>query len=226
MKECSKCKEIKEFINFHKHKRSKDGYACRCKECSLVDKKDYYERNKEKIKEVVKEYREKNIDVVEKRVKSYYERNRESLLEYKRIYHIENKEKLKELNSKWREGNRESIRDNSRMYISNKRNTDVLFKLKDRISGLIRSSIVSKGYKKSHRTESILGCTIQEFKEYIENKFTEGMSWENHGEWHLDHKTPVSWAKSEFEIYDLNHYTNFQPLWRIDNLSKGNRWKS
>jgi len=51
------------------------------------------------------------------------------------------------------------------------------------------------------------------------------MSWENHGEWHLDHKTPVSWGKSEFEVYELNHYTNFQPLWSYNNLSKGNRWK-
>ena len=50
------------------------------------------------------------------------------------------------------------------------------------------------------------------------------MSWENYGEWHLDHKTPISWAKTEEEIYELNHYTNFQPLWEFDNLSKGNRW--
>lgn len=52
------------------------------------------------------------------------------------------------------------------------------------------------------------------------------MSWENHGDWHLDHKTPVSWGKSENEIYELNQYTNFQPLWEKDNLSKGNRWES
>lgn len=226
MKECAKCKELKEFIYFHKHKRSKDGYACRCKKCSLEDKKDYYERNKDKVKENVKEYRDKNIDVVKERVKSHYQENRDSLLEYKKNYHIKNKERLKELDSKWREENRERIRNKSREYISNKRETDVFFKLKDRISGLIRSSIVSKGYKKLHRTEEILGCSIQEFKEYIESRFIEGMSWKNHGEWHLDHKTPVSWGKTEREIYDLNHYINFQPLWSRDNLSKGNRWES
>jgi hypothetical protein len=83
----------------------------------------------------------------------------------------------------------------------------------------------SKGYKKLYRTEQILGCTILDFRKFIEDKFTEGMSWENHGEWHLDHKTPVSWGKSEIEVYELNHYTNFQPLWSHDNLSKGNRWE-
>ena len=47
-----------------------------------------------------------------------------------------------------------------------------------------------------------------------------------YGDWHLDHKTPVSWGNNEEEIYKLNHYTNFQPLWEKDNLSKGNRLES
>jgi hypothetical protein len=226
MKKCSKCKEEKEFIDFHKHKRTKDGYTSRCKECSLNDKKEYYENNKEKIKEKVKEYRENNLDEVKNNVKINYEKNRDLLLEYKRNYHIKNKERLKELDSKWRDENKDKIKENKRQYISHKRNTDILFKIKDRLSGLIRNSIISKGYKKLHKTETILGCTIQEFKDYIENRFLEGMTWENHGEWHLDHKTPVSWGKSENEIYELNHYSNFQPLWEKDNLSKGNRWES
>lgn len=50
------------------------------------------------------------------------------------------------------------------------------------------------------------------------------MCWENHGEWHLDHIIPISYAKTEKEILDLNHYTNYQPLWKLDNLTKGNRY--
>ena len=50
------------------------------------------------------------------------------------------------------------------------------------------------------------------------------MTWENHGEWHLDHKTPISWATNEDEVYTLNHYENFQPLWAFDNRSKGNKF--
>jgi hypothetical protein len=52
------------------------------------------------------------------------------------------------------------------------------------------------------------------------------MTWENYGKWHLDHKTPISWAKTEKEVIELNHYTNFQPMWAIENLSKGNRFKT
>lgn len=224
MKICPKCKKEKGFNDFHKHKRTKDGLACRCKECSLNDKKEYYEKNKDKVKEKVKEYRDKNLDKVKENVKNHYNKNRDSLLEYKRKYHIDNEERKKFLNFKWRKENKDKLREYSRDHIADKRKNDVLFKIKDRIAGLIRSSIVSKGYKKLHRTEAILGCTIEEFKHYIESKFIEGMSWDNHGEWHLDHKTPVSWGKNEDEVYRLNHYTNFQPLWKDENLIKGNRW--
>ena len=52
------------------------------------------------------------------------------------------------------------------------------------------------------------------------------MSWDNHGEWHLDHKTPISWNETEEDLIKLNHYSNFQPLWAFDNLSKGNRYSN
>jgi hypothetical protein len=53
--------------------------------------------------------------------------------------------------------------------------------------------------------------------------FTEGMCWENQGEWHLDHIIPISSAQTEEEIFKLNHYSNFQPLWAEDNIKKGNK---
>jgi hypothetical protein len=49
------------------------------------------------------------------------------------------------------------------------------------------------------------------------------MNWQNHGEWHFDHIYPVSLAKNEEELIKLNHYTNFQPLWKKDNLEKRNK---
>jgi hypothetical protein len=71
--------------------------------------------------------------------------------------------------------------------------------------------------------EEIFGCTIDRVKEHIESQFKPGMSWENHGEWHIDHIIPVKWFVSEFgddAFYMVNHYTNLQPLWAKDNLSK------
>jgi hypothetical protein len=52
----------------------------------------------------------------------------------------------------------------------------------------------------------------------------EEMSWENQGEWHLDHIMPISLAKTEEEVIKLNHYTNFQPLWAEDNVRKSNKY--
>jgi hypothetical protein len=49
------------------------------------------------------------------------------------------------------------------------------------------------------------------------------MNWDNRKDWHLDHIYPVSLAKDEQELIKLNHYTNFQPLWAIENMSKGNK---
>ncbi len=61
---------------------------------------------------------------------------------------------------------------------------------------------------------------------FIESLFIDNMSWDNYGEWHLDHKIPVSWAKNEEELYKLNHYSNFQPMWAFDNQSKGDRFSN
>ena len=47
------------------------------------------------------------------------------------------------------------------------------------------------------------------------------MSWDNYGEWHIDHIKPLALANTEKETYELCHYTNLQPLWAIENLQKG-----
>jgi len=62
-------------------------------------------------------------------------------------------------------------------------------------------------------------CTV--CKTYLEKKFVSGMTWENHGDWHIDHVIPLASAINEQEMLKLCHYTNLQPLWAKDNLSKG-----
>ena len=77
--------------------------------------------------------------------------------------------------------------------------------------------------KKPACTEKWQGCTAEELKAYLESLFTEGMTWENYGEWHVDHIRPVSsFAPEEWE--QINHYTNLQPLWAEDNLSKSDSY--
>lgn len=238
MKVCKKCKEEKELSLFSKHKSTKDGLRSFCKGCI----KEYRENNIEKIKEKEKEYRENNK---EKR-KEYGEQYRENNKEYYKQYRENNKNyyKNKEYNKEWRENNKEKInewrennkerlkekkkewRENNKAYYNeynkNRKQIYPLFRLRCNISSRIHQSIKKKGFTKRSQTYKILGCTYEEFKIHLENQFTKGMSWENQGEWHLDHIYPVSLAKDEEELYKLNHYTNFQPLWAEDNLRKGN----
>jgi len=103
-----------------------------------------------------------------------------------------------------------------------KKNNDV-FRFVCSTRALISISMKKQGYKKNSRSSQILGCDWDVFKTYIERKFIDGMSWENYGKWHLDHIYPISKATSYEMALELNHYTNFQPLWAFDNISKNNK---
>ena len=67
-----------------------------------------------------------------------------------------------------------------------------------------------------------LGCNIETFKQHIEQQFTDRMLWENYGEWHIDHKIRLKYSKSSLEdVAQRLHYTNTQPIWASENMSKG-----
>lgn len=150
-----------------------------------------------------------------------------------------NKERKKQSNSDWRAKNPEYFKQRYDVvksseynkkhrqkrldYKRERRKVDPLYKLSESIRSLIGISIKGNGFTKRSKTFSVLGCEYIFFKDYIESKFKPGMSWENHGEWHYDHIIPVSSAKNEEEIIKLNHYTNFQPLWALENIKKSNK---
>ncbi len=152
--------------------------------------------------------------------------------ERSRKYHLENKASISIKSKKYRKKNRDYFNRKSNewnkktgyisAYQKERLKKDPFFKFKHRLRTLIRNSITKKGYTKRSKSFQILGCTHEEFIKYIESKFKEGMSWSNHGKWHLDHIVPISSAKTEQDVISLNHYTNFQPLWAKDNLKKYN----
>jgi len=115
------------------------------------------------------------------------------------------------------------VREKANKYRKHRRKTDPMFKLTCNIRTLIYATIKSRGDVKKSKSYEILGCTYEEFKAHLEKQFTNGMNWLNQGEWHLDHIYPASKAISESHLIELNHYTNFQPLWAADNIRKGNK---
>jgi len=158
----------------------------------------------------------------------YYQDDEVEIRIYSNEEHLEQQNQYKqELKNKQKEAylkdtDRRRIR--KRTYISNQLKTNPLFKLRHNLRNLIRKSLKGNGFSKNTKTYEILGCSFEDFKTHIEHRFHQGMSWENYGEWQYDHITPISWATNEDEIIALNHYTNFQPLWREENQKKSNKY--
>ena len=166
-------------------------------------------------------------------------KNIEDQKEYCKEYYKKHKSKRNENSRKWIENNREqhnklmrkSYRKNRKKAIKRqikynikKYKTDINWNLKLRLRARLSNAL--RGVAKSKNTMELLGVPHMDFlKTWIECKFKEGMTWENRHLWHIDHIIPCSsfdLTKPE-EQAKCFHYTNLQPLWASENLSKGNR---
>lgn len=123
----------------------------------------------------------------------------------------------------WRKENRKKLNEKHLIYEKNRKLTDPQFKLIKTLRSRLASVIKRQNISKSNSTIDLLGCSVSFLKEYLESKFKEGMTWENHGEWHIDHIRPCASFNllDEEEKKKCFHYTNLQPLWAYENLSKG-----
>jgi hypothetical protein len=138
-----------------------------------------------------------------------------------------NKDAVNKINKKWKDSNKEKYLSDRRQKEKRKRESDSFYKFSQNIRILISSSFKrgNKKIKKTTCTENIIGCSIDFFIEYILSKCPEGTELKDFKRfgYHIDHIIPISIAKTEEEIIKLNHYTNLQPLWWKDNLSKSNK---
>lgn len=147
--------------------------------------------------------------------KEWNRKNRETRRKHNKSWRDKNKEHIKEYHNSWRKQNLEYYRE----YVKRRYSEETLYKL----TIISRSNI--KRYIKNKKCSSsdIIGCSPLELKIHLENQFKDGMTWDNHGEWHIDHVVPLSSANTEDELISLNHYTNLQPLWAFENMSKGSK---
>ena len=248
IKICSECKIQKELTEFSFRNDTKK-YKSQCKICINIISKNWYINNKEKHLLKGKEWRLNNLEKSKEyqikyklnnqekiknsylqnkekynlKHKEYYLQNKEKIITHNTNYRLKNIEKYKQNNKEYRLKNIEKLKEYNKIYKKERKLTDPLFKLKYTLGTLIRNCIRNNGYSKKSKTNKILGCTFEEFKQHLERQFIKGMTWENSGEWHLDHIYPVSLAKDEEELIRLNHYTNFQPLWAKENIQKSNK---
>lgn len=161
--------------------------------------------------------------------RKYYLKNREKLLKYREKRRQTNLAEVKEIGKqsclKNKEKHKKKALEYFKQYAKNRRSIDPLYKLTWNIRSLVNSSFRKRFTKKAKKTSEILGCSFEEFKIHLEKQFDENMTWENQGSyWHLDHIKPISLAKNEQEVYELNHYTNLQPMEKLLNLRKFNHY--
>ena len=142
--------------------------------------------------------------------KEEYNLNSEYKKRQARENYLKNAERVKEYQKQYKKNNRDLINNRERKYKSNRRNNDALFLLKENISCLIRNSLKLYNHKKDTKTENILGCSVKEFKEYLNDNLY-GFTYDDKNI-DLDHIVPISSAKSQECAIALNHYSNFQLL--------------
>jgi len=125
--------------------------------------------------------------------------------------------------TEWRKVNRKILNKKHNEYEKNRKLTDVEFKLIKTLRSRLLCAINRQNSSKNNTTIELLGCSVSFLKVYLSEKFKKGMTWENHGEWHIDHIKPCSLFNllNEDEQKKCFHYTNLQPLWASENLSKG-----
>jgi hypothetical protein len=104
--------------------------------------------------------------------------------------------------------------------------SDDSFRIRLRVSGRVQQALARQGSSKCAKSMEYVGCSKEQLINYLELKFTDGMSWDNYGKWHIDHIRPCA----SFDLTDPGrqrecfHYTNLQPLWAKDNLRKSDKW--
>jgi len=190
----------------------------------------YREKNKAMLAQKNKEYKEANKEIIAQKNKEYKEANKERVKEQmvkdSKTYREKNKDIIAQKNKEYYEANKEKIREYYRQYKLNRKKTDLMFFLKEKVRNIIYKAIKHKTAK-NKSSEEILGCSYEEFKIYLESKFENWMTWENYGlyngtlnyGWDIDHIIALDLAKTPEELIELNHYTNLQPL-----CSQNNRY--
>lgn len=254
MKECSRCTVNQEDNQFTKNLAIKNGVQNICKSCKkientknhLISKRRFENVSDSQIKELLnfderfckkcntlKSKHDFSINRSKKdglniyckeciinKSKNYIKNNRQKVKISLRNYKIKNKENVGIYIKKYRELNKEHINK----YAKIRRDTIPNVKVRSAVSSRLNKKLKRFLLKKKISTDELLGCKVDFFVDYIEQKFTEGMSWGNYGinGWCLDHIKPCAafdLTKIEDQIECFN-YKNYQPLWVSDNTIK------
>jgi hypothetical protein len=193
-----------------KDKAYHKAYCQEHKDKITAQKKVWWQENKDKIKTRMKVYRQENKDKIKAHARAFYQENKDKINAQQKTYYQENKDKA---NERWKN-----------LYKNNGN-----FRIGMILRSRERDALNGQGVKKTKSALKLLGCSKEEAWQHLEKQFKPGMTRENHGlkGWHFDHIRPCC----SFDLKKLSeqkkcfHYTNLQPLWAEENLSKNGKYE-
>lgn len=192
--------------------------------------------NPDRAKGRQRNWAEANKDKVREKGRRWTAANKAKVAAKRRRQRQKDVARANELARKWARANPDKIREYTKRrwpkfveYQKKRYATDPVFKIRGLIARRILKCLKAKNSRKTSSVLAIIDCSIDELKRHIENQFLPGMTWANHGKWHIDHIRPLA-------SFDLTDWTqlrrafsrdNMQPLWALDNQRKHARldWK-
>jgi len=205
---CSKCRAEKPLEDFPNDKAKRHGKSYKCKNCKAEYAKEYWQREDVKQRECIRR----------KSVIKYIEKRRVRQLKYQK----ENRFKYKPTVEYY------AVRGVIRKA---RRQTDPKYQLHEAISARMRHCLKKNkaGRALNEILCNVLGYDLTKLQKHLYAQFKPGMTWENYGEWHVDHKIPV--AVFNFQTVDDVDFRkcwalkNLQPLWKKENMQKQDKIK-
>jgi len=216
MNKCIKCKS-----NNIDHVRLK-----MCSSCYTLKRRDDWKNNNiKRMKDP--DYAKERINKQNIYIKAWKDKNKEHVNKKSLEWKSKNPHKVSKLKKIWYDKNKDKIKKKYADIHIKKYNNDKNYKLKHVLRSRLNKAI-NNNYKTGSAV-SDLGCTIEELRKHLEDQFQEGMTWDNYGlkGWHIDHIKPLASfnLEDEEELLKACHYSNLQPLWAKDNLSKGAKYE-
>ncbi len=234
-KVCTKCGIEKELSEFYDNKNLRDGHLNSCKACCLR-----YCQARRADSVIGKKIRERK-NAHQKRMYHSYPEYKESILAKKRLYIKNNRAKIKEYHRKYNQRPEVKMLATDKV-IEWRKNNPLKAKViarrsyrkrmlipANRLNNAVHAGVAASLKKKKSRSkwQVLVGYTLSKLKNHLESQFTEGMSWDNYGKWHIDHIIPQSFfvfdSSDDVEFKMCWRLENLQPLWAMDNFVKNGR---
>lgn len=159
--------------------------------------------------------------------KKWRDGNKDYLSDKHKKWYSENKDRWNEYIKEYREKNVEKIKKIKRDYERNRKASDPLYKLISNFRTAIYQVLKESNVEKNKHYFEVLQYTPESLIKHLESQFKNNMNWDNYGEWHVDHKLPIT----SFNIEEMGDeefmrcwsLENLQPMWGTDNISKSNK---